>query len=246
VIYDGLQPADLAARLRAPGCLSLESVTSTMDIVHELAGEGAPGGTVVLADEQVAGRGRQGRRWHSPRGCGIWLGYLVRPRRTTEGGVLALRVGLAIVDALAELGVTAYLKWPNDVLVEDRKLAGILCEARWSADRLSWVTVGIGLNVTGTLPDDIASQAITLTEVDPGATRIKVLETLVPRLHALRDDPVLSDDEREAYQQVDWLAGRRVREPVQGIASGVDSTGALLVTGPRGMQRIVGGGVICS
>src|SRR5207249_77753 len=72
--YDGLAPTDLAARLRVPGCLSLVSVTSTMDIIHELAGEGAPAGTVVLADEQVAGRGRQGRHWHSPRGLGIWLG----------------------------------------------------------------------------------------------------------------------------------------------------------------------------
>src|SRR5712692_9312198 len=103
MIYDGLQPADLAARLRAPGCLSLASVTCTMDILHELAAEGAPAGTVVLADEQISGRGRQGRRWHSPAGNGVWLSYLSRPSHATESGVLALRVGLAVADALAEV-----------------------------------------------------------------------------------------------------------------------------------------------
>jgi len=246
VIYDGLQPADLAARLRAPGCLSLVSVTSTMDIIHELAGEGAPAGTVVLADEQVAGRGRQGRRWHSPRGGGIWLGYLVRPERATETGVLALRVGLATVEALAQVGAQPRLKWPNDILLEDRKVAGILCEARWSADRLSWVTVGIGINVRGPLPSEIAAHAIALAEVVGGATRVAVLEALVPRLHGLSDEPGLSDAERAAFERVDWLAGRALREPVRGTALGVDGEGALLVETGRGIERVVGGGVVCS
>jgi BirA family biotin operon repressor/biotin-[acetyl-CoA-carboxylase] ligase len=244
--YDGLTPGDLAALLRAPGCLALESVTSTMDIIHELAREGAPAGTVVLADEQVAGRGRQGRSWHSPRGAGIWLGYLMRPERSTESGVLALRVGLAVVESLATQGITAQIKWPNDVLVEDRKAAGVLCEARWAADRLTWVAVGVGINVRGPLPREIATTAIALSDVLPGASRLKVLEALVPRLHVLAQDPVLSDAEREAYQRVDWLAGRRLNEPVRGIATGLDSQGALLVDTGKGLQRILGGGVVCS
>jgi len=246
VRYDGLAPADLAALLRAPSCLALASVTSTMDITHELAREGAPAGTVVLADEQVAGRGRQGRYWHSPRGGGIWLGYLVRPARATESGVLSLRVGLAISEALADLGITARLKWPNDVVVEDRKLAGVLCEARWSADKLSWIAIGVGINVLGPLPAEISSQAIALSEADPNITRLRVLEALVPRLHALRMEPALSEPEREAFQRVDWLAGRRLREPVKGVASGVDPQGALLVETGKGVQRVMGGGVVCS
>ncbi|MBI4501339.1 MAG: biotin--[acetyl-CoA-carboxylase] ligase [Gemmatimonadetes bacterium] len=243
--YDGLEPADLAARLHAPGCLSLVSVTSTMDIIHELAAEGAPAGTVVLADEQVAGRGRQGRRWHSPRGRGIWLGYLVRPERVTETGVLSLRVGLAIADALEDIGVPVQLKWPNDVLLEDRKLAGVLCEARWIADRLAWISVGVGINVQGPLPGAIASEAIALAEVAPAATRVEVLEALVPRLHLLSDEATMTDAEREAFQQVDWLAGRRVKRPVNGLARGIDAQGALLVDTGRGVQRVVGGGVEC-
>ena len=244
--YDGLAPADLAARLKAPGCLSLASVTSTMDIIHELAGEGAPAGTVVLADEQVAGRGRQGRRWHSPRGGGVWLGYLARPVNATEGSVLSLRVGLAVIEAIAEHGAEARIKWPNDVLLEDRKLAGILCEARWVADRLAWVAVGIGINVSGDFPGDIADRAIALTEVVPGATRLSVLEALVPRLHRMPDVPGLTDEERTAYERSDWLAGRAIREPVRGTARGVDSDGALLVETGRGVSRVVGGRVECS
>src|SRR5690348_10669072 len=172
MIYDGVAPADLAARLRAPSCLALATVTSTMDIVHELAAEDAPAGTVVLADEQVKGRGRMGRRWHSPRGAGVWMGYLLRPSQSLEGGVLSLRVGLAVVQALGDLGVTARLKWPNDVVADDRKLAGILCEARWIKEQTSWVAVGIGMNVHGPLPAEIVDGAVSLDELYPGATRV--------------------------------------------------------------------------
>ncbi|MSR07310.1 MAG: biotin--[acetyl-CoA-carboxylase] ligase [Gemmatimonadetes bacterium] len=244
--YDGVAPEELAARLKAPGCLSLVSVTSTMDIVHELAGEGALAGSVVLADEQVAGRGRQGRRWHSPRGGGVWLGYLARPGKATEAGVLSLRVGLAVVDAIAEVGASTRLKWPNDVLLEDRKLAGILCEARWVADRLAWVSVGIGINVHGPLHGDVADRAIALTEVVPGATRVAVLEALVPRLHRLPDKSTLTDAERAAYEKCDWLAGRTILQPVRGVALGVDTDGALLVETGRGVSRVVGGSIECS
>ena len=101
-------------------------------------------------------------------------------------------------------------------------------------------------NVQGPLPADIASRAIVLGEVAPAATRVKVLEALVPRLHQLSDETAMSEVEREAFQQVDWLAGRRIKEPVAGLARGVDAQGALLVDTGRGMQRVVGGGVECS
>jgi BirA family biotin operon repressor/biotin-[acetyl-CoA-carboxylase] ligase len=245
MLYDGLTPASLAARLRAPGCLSLVSVTSTMDIIHELAGEGAPAGTVVVADEQVSGRGRQGRRWHSPAGKGVWLGFLLRPARAADPGVLSLRVGLAVAEALERCGTPVALKWPNDVLLRERKVAGILCEARWSADRLAWVAVGVGINVHGPLPDELARTAIALDEVVPGAGRVPVLEALVPRLQRLSDQPSLSQDERDAWARCDWLSGRRLTEPVPGIARGVDEGGALLVERDGTVGRVVAGTVVC-
>lgn len=240
--YDGLAPAELAARLRARSCLVLPRVTSTLDIVHELAEEGAPAGTVVLAEEQVAGRGRQGRRWHSPPGTGIWLGYLMLPTSEPASGVVALRVGLAVAAAVGDLGARAALKWPNDVVLENRKLSGILCEAR-SARGRGWIAIGVGLNVHGPLPAEVGDRGIALDQVIGGVTRVEVLERLVPRLHALSSAPALSSDECAEYGARDWLAGKELRQPVAGRAIGVDTDGALLVATGRGRERVVAGSV---
>jgi BirA family biotin operon repressor/biotin-[acetyl-CoA-carboxylase] ligase len=242
--YDGLTADDLAARIRAPSCLVLPRVTSTLDMVHELAAEGAPGGTVVLADEQVKGRGREGRRWHSPRGAGILLGYLHRPVQEPVSGVLALRVGLAVGETLAVLGFLPRLKWPNDVVLGDHKVGGILCETRTGNDGAAWVSVGVGLNVHGPVPAEVVERAGALDEVKPGITRLAVLEELIPRLHQLRSGSALSDAEQAAYRRLDWLAGREVVEPLAGRVSGVDPDGALVVETGSGMRRVLAGTVV--
>ncbi len=242
--YDGLDPAALAARLGAPSCLVLERVTSTLDIIHELAVEGAPCGALVLADEQVSGRGRQSRRWYSPKGGGVWLSSLKRPSRPVEGGVLALRTGLAVVRALADLDVVAKLKWPNDVMLHDRKLAGVLCEARWRGPEIAWVALGIGINVHGPLPEEIVGRAISLDEVLPGVERLMVLDALMPWIRALCDRPILDESECLEFGQCDWLVDRAIREPVEGTARGVDRTGALVVETPNGTEHVVGGNIV--
>jgi BirA family biotin operon repressor/biotin-[acetyl-CoA-carboxylase] ligase len=244
LIYDGVSPADLAARIRCPSCLVLRSVSSTLDLVHELAEEGAPAGTAVLADEQIRGRGREGRQWHSPAGSGILLGYLHRPRRSSVAGVLALRVGMAVGSALAALGIEARLKWPNDLVVGGRKAGGILCEARTAAGDVAWVGVGIGLNVRGPVPAEVARRAVALDQVRPGVTRLQVLEVLMPRLHQLAEGSTLSQTERDAYRRMDWLAGRDVVEPVVGKVAGVDADGALVVETPGGTRRVLAGTVL--
>lgn len=241
--YDGVPREELARRLAAPRCLTLQQVGSTLDEVHQLAGAGAPAGTVVLAEEQLAGRGRMGRRWLSPPGTGIWLGYLARPGCAVERGLMALRVGLAVVQSLGDLEVAARLKWPNDVVVSDRKLGGILCEARWTGRLVAWVAVGVGLNVHGPLPDELEGTAIALDEVRPDVNRVAVLERLVPRLHVLPDVARLTEDEQATFVRHDWLRGRRLTEPVVGTAVGIDREGALLVETEQGVERIVGGGI---
>jgi BirA family biotin operon repressor/biotin-[acetyl-CoA-carboxylase] ligase len=241
--YDGVLHEDLARRLATPQCLVRQQVGSTLDVVHDLAAEGAPAGTTVLAEEQLAGRGRMGRRWLSPPGTGIWLGYLARPECAGERGLMALRVGLAVVRALGDLEVAAGLKWPNDVVASDRKLGGILCEARWSRRRVAWVAVGVGLNVHGPLPAELEDTAVALEEIRPEVSRVGVLERLVPRLHVLPDVPELTEDERATFARHDWLCGRRLTEPVVGTAMGIDREGALLVETEQGVERIVGGSV---
>ncbi|HWP39056.1 MAG TPA: biotin--[acetyl-CoA-carboxylase] ligase [Gemmatimonadales bacterium] len=255
--YDGLSESELAARVSARRCLVLERVGSTLDVVHQLAADGAPAGTVVLADEQLAGRGQRGRKWLSPPGSGIWLGYLVRSDGPV-GGVMSLRVSLAAVAALGELDVPAAVKWPNDVMLGSKKLAGILCEARSGgssgaagADEASgggrgngWVAVGIGINVRGPVPAEVADTAAAISEVQPHVTRVDVLQRLIPKLNALAPAEVLTAVERAAYERCDWLAGRRIVEPLKGRVEGVDADGALLVATARGRRRVLAGSVV--
>lgn len=242
--YDGVDPIELGARLRCPGWVVLERVTSTLDVMHELAHDGAPERTVVLAEEQVRGRGRHGRVWKSPRGSGIWLAYLLRPRRADATAVASLRVGLAVGAALEELGIHARIKWPNDVMVGGRKLCGILCENRWNGSEMAWMAVGIGINVHGPVAPDLADVAIAADACAPSITRIRILEALLPRLHGLASAPELSGDELVDFAARDALAGRPIVEPVVGTVAGIDAAGALLVRGPAGTERITGGHVV--
>ena len=112
-----------------PAIVRLARTASTMDALHELAQAGAPAGTAVVAEAQVAGRGSRGRGWSSPPG-GLWLSVLARPR-TAGLELLSLRAGLAVAELLDRLGVgaRARLKWPNDLMLDGRKAGGILCDA---------------------------------------------------------------------------------------------------------------------
>jgi BirA family transcriptional regulator, biotin operon repressor / biotin---[acetyl-CoA-carboxylase] ligase len=202
-----------------------------MDLLHELASEGEPAGTVVVAGEQTAGRGSRGRPWRSPPG-GLWLSALYRPRTAAGVELVGLRVGLVLAETVEALDreVHVDVKWPNDLMLDDRKLGGILCEARWQGEALAWVVVGVGLNVSNPLPEELARSAIKLTDRIPGA-RVETLEPQVmARLRAFdpsasRLDPV----ELAALRGRDWLRGRGLRAPVTGIAEGIADDGALLV-----------------
>ncbi|MFI5279763.1 MAG: biotin--[acetyl-CoA-carboxylase] ligase [Gemmatimonadales bacterium] len=206
VLYDGQDAPALTRRFGGADVVLLETTASTLDVAHELGAKGGRGGTIVLADEQTAGRGRLGRKWLSPRGAGIWLTMLLRPRAAPVGGVLAVRAGLAVVLALesVERRFAPCLKWPNDVIVEGRKAGGILCEARWTGDVLGWVAIGVGINVKGPAPATGGSP-IALDEVVRGLGRLAVLEAMVPRLRALESmGSTLESDERERFMRVAW------------------------------------------
>ena len=147
--FDGFTSIDLAALLDLPDVELLESTTSTLDVAHRKAGGGCPGGTLVVADRQTAGRGRSGTRWTSPAASGIWLTLIERPGDTSGLDVLSLRIGLRAARSLDRFASEPVrLKWPNDLFVEGRKLAGILIEARWRESRLDWVAIGVGINVS--------------------------------------------------------------------------------------------------
>ena len=229
---DGIPGHALAERWGVPQCGLFRQLSSTLDAVHDLGAQGAPDRTTVIAEEQTAGRGRGGRLWHSPPG-GVWLGMLLRPPPGhAELGVAAIRTGLALADAVdAQLGApAARLKWPNDVLLDERKLAGVLCEARWQGERMQWLAVGVGVNVCNAIPAPVASRAIALRERCPDVRRIDVLDRLVPALERVTaGGPTLSERECAAFAARDWLRGRQLRSPAAGRAGGVRPDGALLV-----------------
>src|SRR2546426_4533241 len=179
---DGVPAGRLAQRWGVPQCGVFQRLPSSLDAIHDLGAQGAPAGTVVLAEEQTAGRGRDGRTWHSGAG-GVWLGMLCRPAQT-DLSAFSLRAGLVVADVVDEQAgrTLARLKWPNDVVVGDRgrKLAGILCEGRWQGEALQWLALGIGVNVANPIPPAPADRAATLTEFVPAGRPLHRLRGLGP------------------------------------------------------------------
>jgi BirA family biotin operon repressor/biotin-[acetyl-CoA-carboxylase] ligase len=215
--------------------LYYERVGSTMDLIHQLAADGAPAGTVVVAGEQLEGRGSRGRIWHSPPG-GLWLSALFRPPTTGAVEVISLRVGLAVAGAIESLVCCGiYLKWPNDLMLEERKVGGILCEARWQGEALGWVAAGVGVNVRNQVPAQLDGTAVSLNQLRPDITLEEVFHRTLVVLRALDlSAEQLSPPELDQFARRDWLSGRKIREPMSGTVTGVRQDGALLVRTANG------------
>ncbi len=226
--YDGLSSSALAARLAVPSLLVYDQLGSTFDVAHRVAPD-VPSGTLILADEQTAGRGRHGRRWSSAAGAGIWLTLIERPSDARSLDVLSLRCGLNAAEALdAMADAPIGLKWPNDLYVGARKLAGILIETRWRGTAPDWVAIGFGLNVR-------APEVETGVGLRTGVSRIDALEQLVPALRrAAASSRHLSDDELARWRARDVANARAVATPVAGRVAGISREGELLVSDAHG------------
>jgi BirA family biotin operon repressor/biotin-[acetyl-CoA-carboxylase] ligase len=240
VRWEGLDARTLADRLGLPTVAPFDAVSSTMDIAHDLAARGAASGTLVLADAQIAGRGRQGRTWRSAPGAGIWLTLVERPKDAAALDVLSVRVGLSLAPALEALAdAPVRLKWPNDLYAGARKLGGILIEARWRGERLDWAAIGVGINVRPPADEPGASA------LRPGVSRLDVLCAIVPRLRAAAASRGgLTPGERQAFEARDLAIGRRCVEPVPGRVAGIDERGALLVETTAGLVHARAGSLV--
>lgn len=223
-LWEAETATTLARLLDLPRVEVRPSVRSTMDVAHALGAEGAAAGTLVLADEQTAGRGRSGKPWRSPPGSGIWMTLLERPNDPEALGVLSIRLGLRAAPVLQRYAdEPVALKWPNDLLVDGRKLAGILVETRWRERQVDWVAIGMGVNVG--MPDE--PNAAALRE---GTGRLEVLSELVPVLRAAtRARGPLSEPELARWASRDVAVGRRCRSPVPGVVRGLAPDGSLMV-----------------
>jgi BirA family biotin operon repressor/biotin-[acetyl-CoA-carboxylase] ligase len=239
-----------------------ERVDSTNTRARELAAAGAPHGTVVTAAEQTAGRGRQGRVWTAPAGKALLYSAIVRPLAERHL-MLPLAAPLAVCAAAEELRpeIECGVKWPNDILIDGRKLAGVLVEAR---PQDGWAVVGVGLNLSISaeeFPPDLRATAVSIFDPDLGGqgesrrslpavaqtglplsplTAAKVLNRHLAHWVAAEPDTVLT-----AWRKRDALRGREVAwDGGSGVADGVDDRGYLLVLTPGGGRVAVGAGEV--
>lgn len=243
--WEGIGARELERRWGIPGVHLCSDVGSTNDVARRLSSAGAPAGTIVLADRQLAGRGRAGRAWDSPAGVGIWLSLVVPPPRdAVAAGTLPLRVGVAAARALDGFTAPARvgIKWPNDLVLRGEKLGGVLCEGTWTGDRPGPVVVGVGLNVSqgeSEIPPELRGRATSLA-IATGRPhdRLAVADALVAALRAgVLDAELTATELAEELAARDVLAGRPVTvtdpesgEPrLAGVATGIADDGALLV-----------------
>jgi BirA family transcriptional regulator, biotin operon repressor / biotin---[acetyl-CoA-carboxylase] ligase len=236
---------------------------STNSRARELAAAGAPHGTVVTAAEQTAGRGRQGRTWTAPPNKALLYSAILRPLEERHA-TLPLAVPLAVCEAAEQLNpnLACKVKWPNDVLVEARKLAGVLIEAR---PQDSWAVIGVGLNLSISrdgFPPDLGNMAISIYDPAHGVREggsagpspllsagpplpdpLTATEVLSHHLdHWLRAEP---DEVLASWQSRDFLKGREIEwKDGSGVADGVDNRGYLVVITPGGDRIAIGAGEV--
>jgi BirA family biotin operon repressor/biotin-[acetyl-CoA-carboxylase] ligase len=233
-----------------------EVISSTNDHARELAEEGAGHGEVVVAESQTGGRGRRGRPWVSPPGRNAYLSVVLRPELPpARAPELTLLASVAVCDALRQAGVPAAIKWPNDVLAGDRKIAGILTELASEPERVHWVVIGIGVNVNATPADfppelrDIATSI--LIERGTPAPRALFVAACLTALEGWLDRHAEEGFEpvRLAWRERSGTLGRDVTvrlddREIVGRAEDIDEVGALLVRTRDRLERILSGDVL--
>ncbi len=241
----GLQTAIIGRKVA-----SFDSVSSTIDVAGALAAGGAEEGTVVVAESQTGGRGRLGRPWSSPAGTGIWCSILLRPAiPPRDAPILTLMTAVAVASTLQkDYRIDARIKWPNDVIVDDRKMCGVLTELVAEQDAVKYVIVSFGLNVNQTrsdFPADLADIAtsmriITGKKQDRPEVFRNVLRELDSRYAGFMNDG--GRDILARWRELTCTLGRMVSvrlrdELVQGIARDLADDGSLLVEGADGSLR---------
>lgn len=249
---DKLLPAEIKPLLKADliggRIVHLEETGSTTDEARRLIGESAPEGTVVIAEGQSSGRGRLGREWKTPPGQAIALSVILFPSISpTQVPLLSLGTGLAVRNAVKSVTAgeaSPVVKWPNDVYLNGKKLAGILVEMAAEMDQVKWAIDSIGINVNNSFADTVLEDSATSLAVELGRNLSRrelaaaVLNELDDIYAASRTQAGLAAIRRD-FEKLDMLRGKKVQVTtpagmVSGIAMGIDAEGRLLVREPGG------------
>jgi BirA family biotin operon repressor/biotin-[acetyl-CoA-carboxylase] ligase len=231
-------------------------IGSTNTAAMAAAAEGAPEGSVFLAEEQTAGRGRGANSWQSPRSTGIYCSAILRPALPPSDVLaLSLAAGLAVRSAIHEVDsrVEVDLKWPNDVLLNGKKVCGILTEMNAEATRARYIVVGIGINVNqASFPTDLPATSLRLATGSEWS-RVELAGALLKSLdreyRQLLDDADSKESILQRFaQNSSWVLGKRVRieengSAFEGTTEGLDPRGFLQVRTPHGVQTVLSGTV---
>jgi BirA family transcriptional regulator, biotin operon repressor / biotin---[acetyl-CoA-carboxylase] ligase len=224
-----------------------DSVESTQKIAHRLTYEDAPEGTVVIAEEQLSGRGRMNRKWHSPKYTGIWMSIILRPNiPLPKAPQLTLLAAVAIVQAIEDLtGVLPEIKWPNDILINGKKVTGILTELEAEADRINSIIIGIGMNVNQIKEDfppelqDIATSL--LIEKGEKISRAEIIKGIfmnLEKLYLLYLEegflPIKLLWESYAISIGRQVTARTLTHSIVGKAQGITDDGVLIIEDEQG------------
>lgn len=244
----------LRARLFGKQIFTFERLASTNDFAKRLAKGGRNVGTIVIAEEQTRGRGRQSRPWHSPPGTGLWLTLILSPTiKRSDLGLIPLLSGVSVAQTLEQFGFQPSLKWPNDVLINGKKVCGILGESEFRYNELDVLIVGIGINVNQTatdLPNDIRDTATSLRQASGNPVdRLSLLISLIENFE--RNHSIFSNDRREALLE-EWrkrcpffgqnITVRNDQIYISGIFEAVDINGQLRLRTNDGNVEIVNAG----
>jgi BirA family biotin operon repressor/biotin-[acetyl-CoA-carboxylase] ligase len=256
---DLLTPQALALHLRGEFGSRIHhfyQTTSTMDEAARLAREGAPQGALVVAEEQTAGRGRFGRHWHSEPSSGLYFSVILRPSLPpAEAPVLALMAGVAAAEAIQEAAqLPTDLRWPNDVMVADKKCAGVLMEMTAEPHRIAHVLVGVGINVNHRrFPPELVLEATSLAlEAGRTISRLQVLVSVLKRMEHYYNR-LLEHGPAEALARFEAISsyarGKRVRvtdaaAELTGVTEGLTPEGVLLLRQDDGsLHKVLAGHV---
>ncbi|HZE21944.1 MAG TPA: biotin--[acetyl-CoA-carboxylase] ligase [Desulfobaccales bacterium] len=247
-ILQGLRTRALAGPVHYFGALD-----STNDLAKELAAQGAPEGTLVVAEAQTGGRGRLGRQWHSPAGVGLYASLVLRPLLPPlELPQITLTTAVAVVRAVRRAaGVTPGIKWPNDLLLHGKKLAGILTEMETESDRIRHVVIGLGLNVNNPeVPPELAATATSLTlATGRSFSRVRLLQAWLEEFETLYDrflnqgfPEILAEWKTCAVTLGHEVTVRQGPREFSGLALDVTHDGALLLRTASGeIMRVTSG-----
>jgi BirA family transcriptional regulator, biotin operon repressor / biotin---[acetyl-CoA-carboxylase] ligase len=245
ILNDPQGRSELSTSLNIPYVEYCDVIDSTQNRVRELAESGAPEWAVVVADHQTEGRGQHGRTWFSTPGSALLFSLLIRPASVEAMSLLPIRTALAIVRALHHLHPVreVTVKWPNDLIIVDSKVGGILCEGIIRGEQ-HYAVVGVGINIqkfNAPLDNTQMQPAWLRDDLRTNISRLDMLKIILQELRTTlpTDDATLTNRELSQYSQYDWLYGSELLEPVEGTAVGINGHGHLLVKTSGGDIRTV-------